>query len=107
MLKNGGLSVRRTNKPYSRVGVDMALEQTINAEVGVGTIFRRYWLDVMCTTNQTGCKYKVNKLTFYMLKMEKKLALNGPAAEGYYHQFEIMLGRGVLEEIPQQELDEY
>ena len=32
MLMNGGLSVRRTNNPYSRVGVDMALEQTINAE---------------------------------------------------------------------------
>ena len=31
-LTNGGFSVRRTNNPYSRVGVDMALEQTINAE---------------------------------------------------------------------------
>ena len=31
-LRNGGFSVKRTNNPYSRVGVDMALEQTINAE---------------------------------------------------------------------------
>ena len=32
MLINGGLSIRRSNNQYSRVGVDMALEQTINAE---------------------------------------------------------------------------
>ena len=32
VLIRGGFSVRRTNNPYSRVGVDMALEQTINAQ---------------------------------------------------------------------------
>ena len=31
-LKNGAFSVNRTGKPLSRVTVDMALEQTINAE---------------------------------------------------------------------------
>ena len=31
-LKNGAFSVNRTEKPFSRVAVDMALEQTINAE---------------------------------------------------------------------------
>ena len=32
MLLKGGLSVRRSSNYFSRVGVDMALEQTINAE---------------------------------------------------------------------------
>ena len=32
MLMNGGLSVRQSKNHFSRVGVDMALEQTINAE---------------------------------------------------------------------------
>ena len=32
MLLNGGLSVRRYKNHFSRVGVDMALEKTINAE---------------------------------------------------------------------------
>ena len=32
MLMNGGLSIRRSSHHFSRVGVDMALEQTINAE---------------------------------------------------------------------------
>ena len=31
-LKNGAFSVNGTEKPFSRVAVDMALEQTINAE---------------------------------------------------------------------------
>ena len=32
MLMNGGLSVQRSKNHFSRVGIDMALEQTINAE---------------------------------------------------------------------------
>ena len=32
MVMNGGLSVRRSKNHFSRVGVDMALEQTINGE---------------------------------------------------------------------------
>ena len=32
MLLNGGLSIRRSSHHFCRVGVDMALEQTINAE---------------------------------------------------------------------------
>ena len=32
ILMNGGLSVRRSKNHFSRVGVDMTLEQTINAE---------------------------------------------------------------------------
>ena len=32
-LKNGAFSVNRTGKAFSIVAVDMALEQTINAEV--------------------------------------------------------------------------
>ena len=32
MLHNGGFSVNRTGNSFSHVGVDMALEQTINAE---------------------------------------------------------------------------
>ena len=32
MLMNGGLSVQQSKNHFSRVGVDMALEQTINAE---------------------------------------------------------------------------
>jgi len=31
-LKNGGFSINRKWKPFANVGVDMALEQTINAE---------------------------------------------------------------------------
>ena len=31
-LKNGAFSLNCTGKPFSRVAVDMALEQTINAE---------------------------------------------------------------------------
>ena len=31
-LKNGAFSVSRTGKRFSRVAVDMALEQTMNAE---------------------------------------------------------------------------
>jgi hypothetical protein len=32
VLENGALSIRRTNKPFSRTPVDMTLEQTINAD---------------------------------------------------------------------------
>ena len=32
MLRNGGFTINRTGKPFGNVGVDMALEQTINAE---------------------------------------------------------------------------
>ena len=32
MLKSGGFSVRRNEQQFNRVGVDMCLEQTINAE---------------------------------------------------------------------------
>ena len=32
MLRNGGFSVNRSGKPFSEVAVDMALEQTINAD---------------------------------------------------------------------------
>ena len=31
-LKNGAFSVNRTGKPFSRIAVNMALQQTINAE---------------------------------------------------------------------------
>ena len=33
MLAGGALSIRRTNKDFSRVAVDLTLEQTINADV--------------------------------------------------------------------------
>ena len=42
-----------------------------------------------------------------MLKTEKQLSQNAPATEAYNQQFESMLDRGVLVEIPQKELDEY
>ena len=32
VLENGALSIRRTNKPFSRTPVDMTLEQTVNAD---------------------------------------------------------------------------
>ena len=32
VLENGAMSIRRTNKPFSRTPVDMALEQTVNAD---------------------------------------------------------------------------
>ena len=35
MLMNGGLSFRRSKTHFSRVSVDMALEQTINAEAKI------------------------------------------------------------------------
>ena len=42
-----------------------------------------------------------------MLKTEKQLANNPSAIEAYNNQFEDMLARGVLEEIPQKELEDY
>ena len=32
MLDNGALSIRRTNKTFSRAPVDLTLKQTINAD---------------------------------------------------------------------------
>ena len=32
MLRNGGFTINRTDNPFGNVGVDMALEQTINTE---------------------------------------------------------------------------
>ena len=32
MLRNGGFTINRPGNPFGNVGVDMALEQTINAE---------------------------------------------------------------------------
>ena len=32
MLKNGGFSIRRNEQQFNRVGVDMCLEQTTNAQ---------------------------------------------------------------------------
>ena len=32
MLRNGGFTINRTGNPFGSVGVDIALEQTVNAE---------------------------------------------------------------------------
>jgi hypothetical protein len=51
MLDNLALSIRRTNKAFSRVPVNMDLEQTVNASKQTGTVAfnnsvaaRRIWM---------------------------------------------------------------
>ena len=52
LLKNGAFSVNRTGKPFSRVGVDMALEQTINAETKSRLIGIVEFADVSSAVNR-------------------------------------------------------
>ena len=52
MLYNGGFSVNRTGNIFSRHGVDMALEQTINAKAKSRLKGRVAYADVASTVNR-------------------------------------------------------
>ena len=83
MLMNGGLSVQQSTNNFSRVGVDMAIEQTINTEAksrlkgiitfaDVNTVVNRWLItSSMCTEIVN----KVLKVLLVLVQMMMKTTI--------------------------------